>query len=197
MNNWKAVSIPSNMNYLPKDKRGYPVPYIVQWDKNNQPQFTINDTLKVLNATREKLCGICGKPLDRAKWFVGGPQSAFHPHGAYIDPPMHHDCAAYALQVCPWLATSRYLERTDEQRISKKFENLPDHVVGIVDRTGIPGKPEYFVLVGTTRPIKMTTNGYFKVDQKYFGIEVWRDGSRLEPNEEKKVKMRLEEAITL
>jgi len=41
-------------------------------------------------------------------WMIGGPLSAFHPQGVYIDTPVHYDCGKYALQVCPYSAVSLY-----------------------------------------------------------------------------------------
>jgi len=103
-----VVPVPVQMQALPRDKRGYPVPYIVQYDREGKPLFAVNDASKRQQVLHGDRCGICGGKLTRARWLVGGPAAAFHAHGAYIDPPMHGECVHYALQVCPYLAAPSY-----------------------------------------------------------------------------------------
>lgn len=76
------------------------------------PHFAINNDLLALKCLREKL-PVCGYRLDKVIWFVGGPRSAFHGFGRYLDPPMREECATYALQVCPYLAAPNYSGRVD------------------------------------------------------------------------------------
>src|SRR5215472_13925800 len=99
-----TTKVPSRMAHLPLDPRGYPIPANVYRDAQGRPHFTINDDRKRLEQLRRDACPICDQSLYIGRWFVGGPLSAFHPNGAYIDLPMHHECATYALQVCPYLA---------------------------------------------------------------------------------------------
>ena len=42
--------------------------------------------------------------------------SALHPNGAYIDPPLHHECMRFALQTCPYLISTKYTKRIDGGR---------------------------------------------------------------------------------
>src|SRR5262245_2939618 len=97
--------MPPRIAALPRDHRGYPVPYIVLYDEQGKPAFTANDAEKVWQAVRDKLCHICGQALDSYSWFVGGPGSAYlnGDNAAYTDGPMHEDCMQFAMRVCPHL----------------------------------------------------------------------------------------------
>jgi len=94
--------IPPRLAGRPRDRRGYPVPYIVMLDANGKPDFRVSDTLKVMRVVELRLCGLCGQPMGRYMGFIGGPQS-FQSH-CNTDPPSHVECAEYALKVCPFLA---------------------------------------------------------------------------------------------
>src|SRR5262249_26747548 len=74
--------MPPRIARLPRDKRGYPIPWNIQRDANGLPLFTVNDDRKHYLAVRQGLCPICGETLGKWKWFIGGPRSAFHPDGA-------------------------------------------------------------------------------------------------------------------
>jgi hypothetical protein len=73
--------LPARIAQLPNDKRG------------------INDDRKSWRALKERLCPICGGPLGRWKWFIGGPLSAFSEHGWYLDLPGHHERPAVFVAV--------------------------------------------------------------------------------------------------
>src|SRR6185437_6539467 len=97
--------LPPEMEHLDRDPRGLPIPFIVYRDKDGNPDFRINDMEKVSRCISEGLCAISGLKLaDDDVWFIGGPQSAYRPAGAYLDPPSKRVCAEWALQVCPFLA---------------------------------------------------------------------------------------------
>ena len=55
---------------------------------------------------------------DKRQWLVGGPASAFHPRGAYVDTPTHYACLRYALQMCPHLAGGR-VKHLDANRVNQ------------------------------------------------------------------------------
>ncbi|MCV9964336.1 hypothetical protein OIU34_20830 [Pararhizobium sp. BT-229] len=117
----KTVSIPERMRALPIDPRGYPVPVNVTRDRHGKPNFATNDETVRQTLFREDRCGICGEKLLRGRWSIGGPGSALHPDGAFLDPPMHYECAQYAVQVCPYLAMPTY---------SKSVSKVPPMEVG-------------------------------------------------------------------
>ena len=169
------VPIPERMQHLKLDRRGYPVPVAVYHDSDGRPHFTINDEAQRQRLIAGDRCPICGGKLLRGRWFVGGPQSAFHVHGAYIDPPMHNECAHYALQVCPYLAAPNYDRRIEDKTLPPGSQQPI-----LVDPTMIPERPDYFVAVMATgqRPVldEMGFVKYLRPTRPYSRIEFWRHG---------------------
>jgi hypothetical protein len=176
-----ATAIPGRMKYLPKDARGYPVPFIVMRDRNDRPIFTVNDDRKVMTCLTKDLCPICGLALLRGRWFVGGPGSAFMPTGAYIDPPTHGECARYALAVCPFLAAPNYSKRIETGQLA--LGDLPDDVPAILtDPTMDPRRPPSFIL-GMAVGQKVTGgpfNRYIIPRKPWRVLERWRHGAKVE-----------------
>ena len=167
--------IPDRMKHLERDQRGYPIPWTVFRDNDNRPHFTINDTLKVMRCTREDLCAICGVKLLRGRWFIGGPKSALHPNGAYIDPPLHHECMQFAARTCPYLISSKYIGRLDAKTLDPAKAK---GVVAFQDSTMDPTRPSLFVAVMTVGQ-SMTENGYLVPKRPYRKMELWRNGQML------------------
>lgn len=171
-----ALPLPKQMRTRPRDPRGYPIPFVVLIDRSGQPQFTINDVRRTSACINRKLCSICGKRFDDGMWFVGGSRCFTHEHGAFIDPPMHHACAEYALRVCPFLAAPSYAKRIDDRKL--KPANMPDDMaLARVDHMP-PSQPERFGL-GCTRAYRLVHPGpgetIFVIDRWEY-IEWWRDG---------------------
>lgn len=147
---WRKVPLPPRMASLAKDRRGLPVPFGVLVTQDGTPHFTINDSEKVARVIRERRCAICGNKLHgRSMWFVGGPMSAFHDAGGYVDPPLHYECADYALKVCPYLAAPKYAGRLDDATL-KPEQVEADGVMTLVDPTSWPDRPDVFVAARTT-----------------------------------------------
>lgn len=166
------IAIPDRMKHLDCDHRGYPIPFIVFRDSDNKPHFTINDQHKISRCRHSDLCPICGRELLRGRWFLGGPMSALHPRGAYIDPPLHHECMRFAVQTCPYLVNQKYTKRIDGNTLDRS--KAPD-VITLIDPTLDPTRPKIFVAamaVGQT----YTENGYVVPKHPYRGLEFWRDG---------------------
>ena len=181
--NWTQVPIPKRMRHLPKDRRGFPIPAGVWRDEQGNPHFTINDEAKRLVMVHEGICPICGTKLLPVRWFVGGPGSAFHPNGAYFDPPMHRVCMHYALRVCPYLAAPVYSGRIDAKTVKTPQANT----VLFEDRTMDPNRPVVFVAVSTaSHTIKWP---YLKPNKPYINVEYWRSGKMIS---EKEAKQELE-----
>lgn len=175
---WRDVPVPDLMRYLPRDTRGYPIPVMVQRDSQGKPHFTVNDENLRRQCIKEDLCSICGNKLLRGRWFIGGPLSAFHPNGSYLDPPLHKECAHYALQVCPWLAVQRYNSRIEAGTMSAE-EQVKAMVT--IDYTMIPGHPPVFVAVMATKQKTSMQGGqlYLKPRRPYAQVEYWRNGVQL------------------
>lgn len=127
---WKDVPIPKAVARRPTDHRGFPVPWLSDWDKHNHPEGHWNirhhriygpyidcghvdgvgtpDLGKVcpgrqIKGMAERRCGVCGGQLPASDiYWIGGKDLAV---SGYTEPPMHLDCALYAAQVCPHLVT--------------------------------------------------------------------------------------------
>ncbi len=171
------IPVPDRMKHLERDDRGYPIPFIVLRDTLNQPHFTINDNAKVMRCITADLCAICGKPLFRGRWFVGGPKSAFHPHGAYIDPPMHHECMRFAVQTCPYLTRESYTKRLDGKTLDPAL--MPAHHIGLQDNTMDPTRPRVFVAVMAVGQF-LTPSMYLVPKRPYRKVEVWQGGKMIQ-----------------
>ena len=171
-----SVEIPKTMRTLERDKRGYPIPFIVFRDKTGVPQFTINDTNAVSTCVQKRICAICGKKLTHQQyWLVGGSRCFMHEHGAFLDPPLHQECAEYALQVCPFLAAPSYAKRIDDKKL--KPENRPDGMILVKHGNMLPDQPERFGL-GMTSSMEIISKraGYLFIPKKWEYVEFWKSG---------------------
>jgi hypothetical protein len=107
--------IPPRMRSLPLDRRGFPIPWFVQWFKDGiacrpgldgaEPNFTIMDAAKRVRAVRNRLCWVCGQQLGKNLCFVIGPMCGISRVSA--EPPVHRDCALFSIKACPFLANPR------------------------------------------------------------------------------------------
>jgi hypothetical protein len=176
------IAIPDFLRHLPVDRRGYPVPVTVYITADGTPAFTVNDEAKRQRLIGERRCPICGHKLPRSMAWVGGPQSAFHEAGCYIDTALHLWCARYALQVCPYLAAPRYVRRIDARGVP------PSEDLILEDPTMDPSRPDPFVLVTSTgwdeRPFPWGGVQYQRPHRPYRQVEFWRHGQRVEPDAE-------------
>lgn len=89
------------INKLPRDHRGFPVPFFVCWVAG-KPDFRVTDTHKFEKCCTHKLCWICGEPLGKYMAFVLGPMCLINRINS--EPPSHKDCAEFAAINCPFLA---------------------------------------------------------------------------------------------
>jgi hypothetical protein len=178
-----ATKLPARIQRLPKDRRGYPIPWNVLRGLDGEPFFVVNNDVKHFEALRRELCPICGETLGKWKWFVGGPRSAFDPHGWYLDLPGHQECEEFALATCPYLSAPRYLR---EVKIpSSKEKNLPPQAI-FIDETVLPDRPEIFVSVAS-RWIDIQDRSpllpYVRPVPPFLAFKFWRHGSQLSPAE--------------
>ena len=180
--NKRIVPIPARMQHLERDARGYPIPFNIWRDTDGVAHFTINDHKKAALCVEENRCPICGQSLDKTMWFVGGPMSAFHPNGCYIDQPMHEECSRYALQVCPYLAAPKYAGRIDARPVdpAKRQDNT-----FFKDPTMLPDRPLVFVRVETHSYTVLKQRAenqdllHLRPLRPYLSIGFWRGGALL------------------
>jgi hypothetical protein len=102
--------VPRMMRQLPIDKRGYPVPWFVNW-VNGEPEFRAMDGKKLVRAINENLCWVCGNRLWREKVFVIGPMCAVNRISS--EPPSHRECAQFSATACPFLSRPHMVRRED------------------------------------------------------------------------------------
>lgn len=112
-------ALPDHMRALPVDARGYPIPWFVKWI-DGKPDFRVLDDEKFKKSVRFNLCHVCGNKLGRHRSFIGGPMATLQRISG--EPPMHLDCALFAVKACPFMLMPRSKRRT---------ANLPDELTGI------------------------------------------------------------------
>lgn len=169
------------MQLLPKDRRGYPVPFIILRDKNDVPHFQINDGKLVQKCIQQKLCAICGQKLGTDMWVTGGPLSAFHPNGRYFDTPVHGECGRYAMQVCPYLAAPMYSKRLDHSTLNS--EDFNGQV--FMDPTVIEERPVFFVMA-RIKSFKVewhSKHHSIAPARPYQEVLFWKDGREINASE--------------
>jgi len=177
--------IPYRMQSLERDHRGYPIPFIVWRDTDNRPHFTINDAEVVALVLSDRRCSICGKPLENNMWAIGGPLSAIHQHGAYIDPLVHKDCGTFALKTCPYIALPSW---NDQKRIDAKTVK-PEKTGGdlvLQDMTMIPEKPVFFCFAKTSGyKVSQADHArhYVHPNRPWKAMEFWRNGQQITQQE--------------
>ena len=135
------VEMPQRVARLPRDHRGYPVPWFVAFI-DGKPDFRVIRSGGVEEAARADACWICGQRLGRHRAYVAGPMCAVNRTSA--EPPMHRDCAVYAARACPFL-TKPHMRRREHNLPEEA--NEPD---GIMLRRN-PGVALVWVTVGTKR----------------------------------------------
>jgi hypothetical protein len=186
---WKKMSfrdvpIPACMKHLDKDKRGYPIPFNVFRDNSGIPKFTVNDGEKEAQSLKRGLCNVSGLKLNGKSFFIGGPRSAFHKHGCYLDGPSRLDCLRYAAQVCPYIAAPIYSKRIDDKLID--WDQIDEHQI-LIDGTQDPDRPELFVISGTdeTTKVNMSQEGmiYYHPQGRWKSVEFWQKGKKLSDQE--------------
>ena len=99
-----AIPMPPQIARLPRTKHGLPVPYIADEHEDGSPNLGVVEPATSGDCHRESLCSICGEKLAPAeRTFITGPSGVFGSDCGCGDPPMHGECARYALRVCPHL----------------------------------------------------------------------------------------------
>jgi hypothetical protein len=169
-----VTPIPDRMRHLTIDRRGYPVPFMAFVDSDGTPHFAINDTIRQYEIERNDLCSICGTKLLRGRWFIGGPGAAFHPNGAYLDRPMHDECAHYALLVCPFIAAPKFAREIGPIKAAQ----IKDGII-MTDDVAQAGRPPVFVAVMAVSQKLIAGGQYIKPSRPYRKIEYWLRGQQL------------------
>lgn len=119
---WKAVEMPVQIAALPRERKGFPIPYVAEWQHSENPPHTLEENGNILRMdcdcivgvgepelgkqcpTRqrecmsERKCQVCSYPIgvDADCALLGGEEIE-----TYIEPALHIECARYSLLVCP------------------------------------------------------------------------------------------------
>jgi hypothetical protein len=107
------TTLPARMRNLPVDKRGFVVPWFVDFDdKAKEWEFRAMDSSKLVRAIKEKRCWVCGEQLGRYLVFIAGPMCGVNRTSG--EPPCHRECALWSMSNCPFLNNPEYERRVDE-----------------------------------------------------------------------------------
>ncbi len=128
--------LPSRMQALKLDHRGYPVPHFVAWI-DGKPDFRVMDGEKLQQAVRFKKCWVCGSPLGRKFTFCIGPMCAIN--RTIGEPPSHFECVDFSARACPFLLMPKAKRREN---------NLPP---GEFSPSGLKRNPGVVLLWTTDR----------------------------------------------
>jgi hypothetical protein len=166
--------IPFRLSRRPRDQRGFVIPFAQFIKADGTPDFRVMDERRTALAVRRRLCGLCGEPMRGDVYFIGGPLCV--ENGFFYDPPLHDECARYAIQTCPHLA-----------RAKGRYAPTPDlyekGVVLIAGAMDVSKKAEWFGLMRSTG----YQSGYsdegmlvIKANMPWVSVEHWRDGGRID-----------------
>ena len=159
---------------LPKDERGYPVPWFVQWFKDGEPcktgegkpDFRVIAPDKMVKAYKNDRCWICGATIvGHAKVFAIGPMCVVN--RTTSEPPSHRYCAEFAAKACPFLIHPR------QKRNAKAMTELAGAPAGIhLDRN--PGAVALYQ-TGTYKPFRAGDGVLFQLG-KPIRVDWWAEG---------------------
>jgi len=185
------VPIPPYLRRRPRDKRGYPVPFVVARDpKSGAWLFAAIDPRAWQQVVHGHRCAICGRRfknvfqrsegigVGEGVWFIGG--GACYENRYFLDPAMCEPCARYAIRVCPYLALSSYHRSLDTAFVERGL--------GKIVHASAPGKPDRFMLACTggysVRTVKGATGALETLvyaTLPWSVVEWWRDGKQVGP----------------
>jgi hypothetical protein len=119
------IDAPASIALLPRDERGFPIPYIQFRSASGEPDFRVVDEERKLLAIRQRRCAICGQRLVEPVWLIGGP--ACREHRVFSELPMHEECVRYAARTCPFVAgtRTRYSRRELPDEPDRRFGSEP------------------------------------------------------------------------
>lgn len=135
---------PTAIKQLPRDDRGYPIPFFVATQPDGTRDLRFASGEKQVACVRGRLCWVCGKRLRTIVAFVGGPMSLVNER--FCDVACHPTCAEFSARNCPHLnrSSAKYRENDvpkDAASFSGANKQHPG-VVGVIYCTGYESKIE-------------------------------------------------------
>lgn len=115
--------MPENIAKLPRDPRGFPIPWFVE-DVNGVRDFRVVSRKRKGQALLHSRCWVCGEDRGRPAAFVIGPMCAINRISS--EPPSHLECATFAAQACPFLVKPMVKRREDNLPVDYKV--TPGHI---------------------------------------------------------------------
>lgn len=176
--NWKNVEVPTRMKSLPRDRRGYPIPFVVLTDSSGEPNFRLDDAKKVHHCMINRLCGLCGQPLKDDMWVTGGAKRILSDIIPFIDAALHFSCGKYALQVCPFMASPVYNRTLTEKQIDKnKYPGLNFALQPL----NLPRTPFFGFAKITSYDFEIHSTEYWHLfpQRPYQDLQFWKDGQQV------------------
>lgn len=99
------ATAPARILALPRDERGYPIPFFVETLEGGKRDFRIASSRRLIQCHRERRCWVCGGRHHPLMTFPIGPMCAINLTSA--EPPSHPECARWSAQACPFLTSPR------------------------------------------------------------------------------------------
>ena len=163
--------IPRRLRQRPRTPAGLPIPYLVVTLPDGRPDFRTSDPERWLTVCRRRLCALCGQPLNRSGgWFIGGAKSITL--RTFTDPPMHRECAEFALRTCPFLAMPKAHFSDPERRPPPEGHVI----VPIVDTA----RPDRFGLGrAASWRIAILQGVTLIIANPWLELHWWRDGEQI------------------
>lgn len=163
----KLPPMPERISKLPRNARGYPVPYFVAWI-DGLPDFRLANPEKLVEALAQNRCWICGDPMGVNKSFVIGPMCTANRVSA--EPPSHRECAEFAVQACPFMLRSN-MERREDDRSREMESNVAGHMI-----KRNPGVTAIWTTRGYDLEPDQNGKPLFRLSQEPTHVSWWREG---------------------
>jgi hypothetical protein len=182
----KDIPIPIHLSKNDRDRRGFPIPFIVYRDQNGVPHFTVDDVGKQSLTLSKKLCALCGKVLKLGQmWLISGPASSFAEDGLFTTPPAHEECARYSVRVCPFLAAPTYSRYIADKTLNPQAV----HDAAYVHNDQIAPPRPLFLVLARTSGIKLIDSQdgsgkkYVLPRRPWKDVEFWQHGEQITQRE--------------
>jgi len=150
----------SRVAKLPQYK-GIPIPFNATYRTDGTPDFKVVNEENRWRCANERLCWICGEPLEYWIVFVGGPRSC--ENRLFIDGPMHEECALDAVEICPFLAGRMDYAKTFDLskhdpalKLEERVSHPPPEKIGLYKTRGFEVKTarnSWFFFAGKAKQI--------------------------------------------
>ncbi len=95
--------IPDRLKRFPLWRGRFPIHYTVWVGPDGEPDFKVMHERRREECFNKNLCHLCGQRMSAPYALIGGPLCV--DGMAFVDGPMHPECATYAALVCPFLSS--------------------------------------------------------------------------------------------